>query len=712
MKCTAASLAVLLSQGSGARAEDETANPLSKVLQLMGDLSAKVTQDGYNADKAYHEYTQWCDDTAATVANTIKTSTNDKSTLEAKISELTSDMEVSTTNIGKLAKAIAEAEKELKEATAIRKKEAAIFAKSEKELMDAVDALDRAIGVLEKEMDKNPASLAQVDTSSMSGMLEGLSVVMDAASFSADDSMTLASLLQSQQAAAADDQDEEFGAPKAAAYKSKSGGIFDVLQDMKEKAEGQLSGVRQAEVKAKQSYKMLKQGLTDQTAADNKDLAEEKAGKAGAGEAKASAEGDLEKTTTALKESTKELATVRKTCISVAASHQDSVAARKTELEVIAKARKILEETTGGASKQSYSFVQVAASSGGTIGRKVLTVVKKLAKQEHSAALMQLASRISSVLRNHHGADPFKKVRGMVKDMIAKLETEMKEDAAEKAYCDEQLAKTSEKKGDLEDDIAKMTNTIDTAVSKSAKLKQQIRGLETDLSALAKEQADMDKIRGKENAAYKASKADLEQGLSGVRKALDVLRDYYSGGSSALVQEDDSADDSSDEDFKSFMQQPKAPVKAEKSAGAGGGIIDILTIVESDFAKDLATEETEESTATSEYDKMTQENKVAKATMEQDVKYKTAEVKSLAATISEVSSDRDTANTELSAVNEYWKKIQDRCIAKPETYEERAARRAKEIAGLKQALNILENEAAFVQRKRRGSFRGSLTSEQ
>ena len=54
---------------------------------------------------------------------------------------------------------------------------------------------------------------------------------------------------------------------------------------------------------------------------------------------------------------------------------------------------------------------------------------------------------------------------------------------------------------------------------------------------------------------------------------------------------------------------------------------------------------------------------------------------------------------------EYYDKIKDRCVAKPESYEERTARRKAEIEGLKTALNILDNETAFVQRKRRGGQR-------
>ena len=58
-------------------------------------------------------------------------------------------------------------------------------------------------------------------------------------------------------------------------------------------------------------------------------------------------------------------------------------------------------------------------------------------------------------------------------------------------------------------------------------------------------------------------------------------------------------------------------------------------------------------------------------------------------------------------LNEYYAKVKERCVAKPETYEERAARRKAEIAGLKEALSVLENETAFVQH-RKGGLRGAV----
>merc|ERR1712151_755325 len=123
----------------------------------------------------------------------------------------------------------------------------------------------------------------------------------------------------------------------------------------------------------------------------------------------------------------------------------------------------------------------------------------------------------------------------LITQMISKLEAEADAEATEKAWCDEQIAKTEEKKVDLESDIAKLTSKIDVASAKAADLKAEVKELQAELAALAKLQAEMDKARQESHAAFVQAKADLELGLQGVRQALVTLREYY-GASAAFVQ--------------------------------------------------------------------------------------------------------------------------------------------------------------------------------
>jgi len=693
----ASALALLALQTSA-----ENTNPLAKVIELLDGLKAKVTAEGEAEAKAYKEFFAWCDDAAANKGFEIKTATAKKEDLEATIEKATSDIGEGTSKIEELAASIAKAEAELADATSIREKEKAEFSAAEGELVETVDALDRAIAIIGREAAKNPA-LAQIDTSNMNSVVQGLKTILDAAAIGAGDQKLLTGLLQSQQGEDDEDSDLSFGAPSAAAYKSHGGGIMDVLEDLKEKAESELADLRKAESNAAHNYDMLKQSLTDQVGADNKDKDDETTAKNAAEETKATAEGDLTNTVKDLADASNALQVANTNCMQVAADHEATVQSRNEELKAIAQATKILHETASGAVGQTYGFLQVNTNSRLTTradltNAEVVNVVKKLAQKQHSSALAQLASRIEAVVRygSSAGEDPFVKIKGMISDMITKLEEEASNDATEKAYCDEEMAKTEAKKSELEGDVETLTSKIDRAAASSAKLKEEVKELQQELAALAKTQAEMDQIRSEEHSDYSQAKSDLELGLSGVGKALGVLRDYYGGGAAAASMIQDGSD------FNAFMQQPAMPEKHTAAGGAGDSILNMLEVVESDFSNNLAKEEAEEADAAAVYEKTTQENKVTKTLKDQDVKYKTQEFKSLDKNIADLSSDKGTASTELGAVNEYYAKLRDRCIAKPESYADRKARREAEISGLKEALQVLEEETAFVQRKKRG----------
>eukprot|EP00747_Dinoflagellata_sp_TGD_P184092 gnl/TRDRNA2_/TRDRNA2_39433_c0_seq1.p1 gnl/TRDRNA2_/TRDRNA2_39433_c0~~gnl/TRDRNA2_/TRDRNA2_39433_c0_seq1.p1 ORF type:complete len:470 (+),score=192.97 gnl/TRDRNA2_/TRDRNA2_39433_c0_seq1:128-1411(+) len=422
---------------------------------------------------------------------------------------------------------------------------------------------------------------------------------------------------------------------------------------------------------------------------------EEKTGKANAAEVQSTAEGDLSVASKSLDQATGVLKDTQQACMTSADDHEKATVARAEELKVLAEVKKIIVEATSLLQKQtetsddsSESFLQVS-STHRQRSNNIVTLLKNLAKKQHSAALMQLAGRVSAVVRygKASNSDPFAKIKEMLTGMIAKIQKEMEADAGEKQFCDEEMKKTEAKKSELEEDNEALTAKIDKASSATTELKESVMTMQGELALLSKQQSEMDKARADEHETYLAEKADLEKGLAGLRKALDVLRDYY-GAASFLQQE-----------------QPAAPAGHEKSSGAGQGIIQMIEVAESDMAKELEKVETAEADAQDEYDKITQENKMTKATKMQDVKYKSAEAKGLDKTIAELSGDRDTVQSELSAVEDYYAKIKDRCVAKAPSYEERKKRRDAEIAGLKEGLEVLENEAAFIQHP---NFRGAM----
>jgi hypothetical protein len=669
----------------------DSANPISKVIELLSALEAKIMKDGEAEAKAYKDYFEWCDDAAKEKGFVLKTESGKKAKLEATITDAKSDIEEADEKIGELSATISEDEADLKAATAIREKEHKAFAAEEQELMKASDMLGRAITIIEREMKGSALIQVKANLHNLDGWIAGLKTLLDATSISTSDKQGLLAFVQNAQGDESDDEMDahmsELGAPAPAAYESKSGGIVDVLTDMKEKADGELASLRKKEKKSAHNFDLLKLSIKDALAANNQELDENNAAKADAEEVQAATEGELAITMKALSEAQTGLDLIHEDCMQKATDHELTVKGRKEELAALAKAKKIIQQMTAGAVKKSYSFLQTsmhAMTSSDLAQMEVVNLVKKLAREQRSPALAQLASRLNAVIRYgaSSGDDPFAKIKGLISDMIAKLMKEAQEEAAEKGYCDAEMAKTKAKKEELTDGIEKLQSAIDSDTSASERLKEEVKNLQKALAELEESQAEMDKVREETHAAYLTASEDLKKGIEGVQGALEVLRNYYN--SDAFMQFGD--------------MQPAAPQKHEKSSGAGGAIINILEVAESDFTKNLAEEEDEEAAAQEEYEKTTEENKINKVTMEQDVKYKSKEFTALDKLVAENTGDRDSLQTELDAVLDYYEKLKDRCIAKPETYEERKKRREAEIAGLKEALSILEGQA-FLQKR-------------
>merc|ERR1719436_1851525 len=81
---------------------------------------------------------------------------------------------------------------------------------------------------------------------------------------------------------------------------------------------------------------------------------------------------------------------------------------------------------------------------------------------------------------------------------------------------------------------------------------------------------------------------------------------------------------------------------------------------------------------------------------------------SLDKAVSEATSDRAGVQAELDAVMDYLGKLKEICIEKAEPYAEAKARREAELAGLKEALEILEGEAVLLQQAAQRRLRGRV----
>lgn len=646
-------------------------SPIGKVMQMLSDLQAKVTKEGETAQKIYEEFAEWCEDRAANLGHEIKTGQAQVKTLKASIDKEDSRIATSEAKIEDISGVIAIDESDLKAATQIRTAEAKTFKASEAELLETTSMLERAIGIVEREMRKGGASMLQAKDAR--SVVQALGVLVTSAGLNSANANKLTGFLQAGQHS--DDSEASVGAPASSVYTSQSGNIVETLNLLLEEAESQLTSLRKKETQNRQEFELLKQSLEDAIRFGNKELLGAKKAMKSSKEAKSSAKGDLDVTSKDLAADLQTKSRLHHDCMARAEDFEAEMKSRSDELEALATAKKALAENTGSAGEMSYgqaSFLQKSRSSTESAVFEVVRIVRDLAHKVKSASLAQLAQRLSTVMQAGAiaGTDPFAKIKGLISNMVEKLEEEAEADATRKSHCDKELAETNEKKADKTAETEKLTSRIDRMKARSSILKEEVADLQAALAKLASAQTSMNKLRAEENGAFLSNKADLEQGIAGVKIALKVLRDYY-------ASED----------------------KAHEASSAGESIIGLLEVVESDFTKELAEIVSTEEAAAQIYDKETKDNEIEKTSKDKDVEYKSKEFAHLDKESAELSSDRETVQDELDAVLEYLAEMEKQCAEKVEAYAVRKKRRESEIAGLKEALSVLESETALVQRQ-------------
>merc|ERR1719152_913328 len=174
----------------------------------------------------------------------------------------------------------------------------------------------------------------------------------------------------------------------------------------------------------------------------DKELAESKKAKAVAEEAKAEAEGELERSNKGVADNSQSLKDLQHECMTTAEAYEQESKERSDELGALAAAKKILEEKTGGAAERTYSFMQAKS-------------------QLRSKAQLRVLAAGDKVVA-----------------MLQKLVKEAAEEAEHKAFCDKEMSETKAKLDDKQGEVDDLNDKVDKFSAKIAKLTEAIATLE------------------------------------------------------------------------------------------------------------------------------------------------------------------------------------------------------------------------------------------
>jgi len=612
-------------------------------------------------------YKQFCDDTAVEKKRAIAEANERIDMLKADISKYTADAARLTKEIAAHDEDISVWTGDSKAATKVREIEKADYDALHKDYSESISALERAIAVLKKQAYNRPQALVQVQS------LTTMRLIPKEAK------QALNAFLQEDPA----DEGLAVSAPEAEGYEFQSQGVIDMLAKLLDKFVAERTQLEKEEMNSKHAYDMLMQDLKAQIAQATQDRTEKAETKAKKLQAKADAEGDLNDTTTTRDADEKYLADLVATCEQKATDFESRQQLRAEELVAIEKAIEIISSgaVAGNADKHLPTLVQQATSLVSLRADMSNQANQNRVAQYLQARASELNSRVLSAVAQRASNDPFAKVKKMIKDLIVKLMEEANEEAEHKGWCDTELSTNEQTRKEKTEAVETLHAEIDQLEASIAKLTEDITELAKAVAELDAAMAKATTLRQEEKATNTETIKDSQEAQTAVAQALTVLKEFYekAGEATALLQQDPEAPE--------IFDKPYQGMQAEN-----GGVVGMLEVIQSDFARLESDTKAAEATAQKEYDTFMTDSKVDKEKKTTDIEHKTAKKQDEEQALTVKNEDLEGTQKELDAALAYFDKLKPSCVDAGVSYEDRVARRKEEIESLQEALRILNGE--------------------
>jgi len=640
---------------------------------MLNGMLVKGQQALQEEQVQYAAYNQFCQDTTAEKERLIAESEEQITVLTADIEKYQTDSDTLSERVKELDSEISTWEGDLKAAEKTRELERSEYVKLHQDYSETIDAITQAIPVLQAVMQDRPQAVS---------MLSNI-VAMPQVPKTAR-RMIEAFLAESQDPL-------DVTAPEANAYEFRSQSIVDMLEKLKDKFVQERSELEKEELNRRHSYEMLAQDLkasiqsatearTDRTEVRARNL-----------QLVATKQGDLQETQTTKADTETYLKDLKATCSMKATDYEKRQELRSGEINAIKEAITVL----------SSDKVQVAA------GRLSLEQQRKAKPQTALAQLRssptapnqlrvaaylheqaeRLGSHVLSALVLRVRDDPFSKVKQMIKDLIMRLEEEASEEAQHKGWCDKELAENEHNRNTRTSEVESLKSQIDELESSIAQLTLDIARTGEEVTVLEKEVNESTVMRNEEKATNEATIKDAQEAQVAVSQAITVLQEFYAQASeaTALVQKVGHSD----------KKQEPPPIFDSPYRGLTGestGVLGLLQVIQSDFARLESDTRANEVTANQDYQRFMTDSSVTKAQLEKDIEHFTTQRQTQENSLVDKKNDLASSERELSAANEYYERLKPSCVDAGMTFEEREQRRQEEIESLQEALRILNGE--------------------
>lgn len=692
---------------------------VDKVVSLLESLTHQVLSEGDVEAQGYNKFACFCKDTTNDKSAAIQRGTDEKARLSTWVETLEGDRDTCDENIAALQVSIKQAEDNMKMLTGTRKKDLAAYERDAADLTAAIDALRGAIKTLKA---SEKPSFAQLK--SVSGTLRRAVAMAEALGMGG---ASLKSLLVAGSAPDVPMED----------YKFHSTGIIETLEELMEDFRAEKMEVDVEEVHSVATFKGAMQTEEHILKTKNQEMDVEQKTKARVHEEIASNNQQLSTVAATLLDDQEYLKDLSQMCSDKAKTWDQRSQVRQDELSALASATAIIKSAVGGSttaatlrlaqrgvavhmaeavarSPEAMEAVEAAAervdaaaasdvrapvaflqrrlshqastshSAPADDGRQVvLDLLRGSAARIHSSLLTSLASRIA--------ADPFAKVKVLIQELIERLLKQASNEANQKGWCDKSTADAEQKRDYAAGQVEELNGEMAQFEALRDKLIEEMSTLSADIDALEKKRSEAEVMRSQESADNANTVREAQEGLAALEQAMDILTQFYGTVAKETLEPSllqGPANDAPDAGFKNFEAYQGAQ-------GEAGGIVGMLKVIKSDFARTITETDTAENQA--EQDHLEFMTATGKSLAEKNVAHgqKTSQKDDTLRKLEEAGEGLESQMTIVVGNVKELMELKSACIDTGMSYKDRVARREDEIAALKKAGCILQHYAEY-----------------
>jgi hypothetical protein len=659
--------------------------PVTRVVNLLKDMKEQLEKEQATDEEVYEKLACWCETNDKAKTKAISDAEAKITQLEASIEKTIARSETLALEISSLEKEIADNQQALNTATQIRKKQSAEFTAEEKEMIQSIRALDSAIVVLAKHHG-GAASLLDTSIPDVYSIAAALARVVDR---SASRMRAVLTPRQRRLVTAFAQQLQPSGAPTfKQAYTPQSGEVFGILRQMKATFENDLTESQKEELAAQKAYDDLKVAKEEEITIGQASLSDKKQQHADADEKLVQSKQEKEDTVNSLNADQAFLMDLKTRCALTDKEWEQRQKTRQTELQAVSEAITILSSDDArdlfSRTFNSVSFAQT---------RSTVNVSSSPRRERVAAVLLHAASRSGdprmSLLASRTRLDAFTVVKKAIDDMVAELLKEALDETKHRDFCIDELAKN-------ERNTAQQVHTKAKVESKVAGLKMTIKNLNSTISTLQNEIADLNiqrerakEDRDMEHKEFQGTVADQRETQRLLLQALDVIKSVYAKAPAAALAQ-----------LKADVENSRGPPPPEgfkdyEKSGQSSGILALLDHILADAKAMEAEAMHAEQQSQADYQDFVQQTVRSVEAKDQSILERRGEKAQAQEDLTQAVSELGGVNDELESLSKGLAGLKGECDFFLKNFEVRTQARDEEVEALRQAKAALSGMQAF-----------------